>query len=46
MIDLALSIALAIAIWRDPLSVFAPTPELQHRPNNIDGQRDPDRNDG
>jgi hypothetical protein len=32
MIDLALSIVLAIATWRDPLSVFAPTPEHQPRP--------------
>ena len=45
MIDLALSFVLAIATWIGPLSVFAPTPEHQPRPNNLDRQCNPDQND-
>jgi hypothetical protein len=35
--NLILSIALAIATWSDPLSVFAPT-DHEPRPKTLDGQ--------
>jgi hypothetical protein len=38
MMNMVLSIALAISTWSDPLSVFAPTEDRQPRPKKVDDQ--------